>query len=150
MTRPSVKVSTALSRTRRVASVLRNGLDESRSAKACVPSSIPALPGIPTWPSFFNADSAERIVDQHGRIRLVTANNVFAHADDLGGMADAVRACLDPDGAFVFQVSYLVDVVSHLEVHDLEGKLLREIPLPTKGASSTLVIRMRYGEYVTR
>jgi len=36
-------------------------------------------------------------------------------------------------------LAYLVDVVSHLEVHDLDGKLVREIPLPTKGASSTLV-----------
>ena len=36
-------------------------------------------------------------------------------------------------------LAYLVDVVSHLEVHDLDGKLVREIALPTKGASSTLV-----------
>ena len=36
-------------------------------------------------------------------------------------------------------LAYLVDVVSHLEIHDLDGKLVREIPLPTKGASSTLV-----------
>ncbi len=36
-------------------------------------------------------------------------------------------------------LAYLVDVVSHLELHDLDGKLVREIPLPTKGASSTLV-----------
>jgi prolyl oligopeptidase len=36
-------------------------------------------------------------------------------------------------------LAYLVDVVSHLEIHDLDGKLVREIALPTKGASSTLV-----------
>jgi prolyl oligopeptidase len=35
-------------------------------------------------------------------------------------------------------LSYLVDVVSHLELRDLDGKLVREIPLPTKGAASTL------------
>jgi prolyl oligopeptidase len=36
-------------------------------------------------------------------------------------------------------IAYLVDVVSHLEIHDLDGKLVREIALPTKGAASALV-----------
>ncbi|HSQ62833.1 MAG TPA: prolyl oligopeptidase family serine peptidase, partial [Polyangiaceae bacterium] len=36
-------------------------------------------------------------------------------------------------------IAYLKDVVSHLEVHDLDGKLVREIALPTKGSSSTLI-----------
>ncbi|HEY2370557.1 MAG TPA: prolyl oligopeptidase family serine peptidase [Polyangiaceae bacterium] len=36
-------------------------------------------------------------------------------------------------------LAYLVDVVSHLELRDLDGKLVREIPLPGTGASSTLV-----------
>ncbi|HVP32468.1 MAG TPA: prolyl oligopeptidase family serine peptidase [Steroidobacteraceae bacterium] len=35
-------------------------------------------------------------------------------------------------------IAYLKDVVSHLEIHDLDGKLVREIALPTKGAASTL------------
>jgi prolyl oligopeptidase len=33
-------------------------------------------------------------------------------------------------------ISYLKDVVSHLEIHDLDGKLVREVQLPTKGAAS--------------
>jgi hypothetical protein len=40
----------------------------------------------------------------------VTANNVFAHADDLAGIARGVRDLLAPDGLFLFEVSYLVDV----------------------------------------
>jgi len=35
-------------------------------------------------------------------------------------------------------IEYLKDVVSHLEIHDLDGKLVREIALPAKGASSAL------------
>jgi prolyl oligopeptidase len=35
-------------------------------------------------------------------------------------------------------LEYLKDVVSHVEVHDLDGKLVREIALPAKGAASTL------------
>lgn len=70
--------------------------------------------GIETWASFFHTNIAKRIRSERGPARLVTANNVFAHADDLAGMADAVRECLAPDGAFVFEVSYVVDVVERL------------------------------------
>jgi prolyl oligopeptidase len=35
-------------------------------------------------------------------------------------------------------LEYLKDVVSHLELHDLDGKLVREIPLPVKGSASVL------------
>jgi prolyl oligopeptidase len=35
-------------------------------------------------------------------------------------------------------IVYLKDVVSHLEIHDLDGKLVREVGLPTKGSASAL------------
>jgi hypothetical protein len=46
-----------------------------------------------------------------GPVDIVTALNVFAHADDLGEFADAVRTMLAPDGLFVFEVSYWPFVV---------------------------------------
>ncbi|MBL6945534.1 MAG: class I SAM-dependent methyltransferase [Rhodospirillales bacterium] len=66
--------------------------------------------GIETWDTFFGAEVAGQITVQKGRAAIVTANNVFAHADDLGGIVDGVRDILAPDGVFVFEVSYLVDV----------------------------------------
>lgn len=66
--------------------------------------------GIETWVTFFDAEVAHKIATQKGRATLVTANNVFAHADDLGGIVDGVRKLLAPDGVFVFEVSYLLDV----------------------------------------
>ncbi len=35
-------------------------------------------------------------------------------------------------------IAYLKDVVSHLEIHELDGMLVREVALPTKGATSAL------------
>lgn len=67
--------------------------------------------GIETIPSFLNAEVAQKVRKERGAARIVTANNVFAHADDLAGMADSIRALLANDGVFVFEVSYLVDVV---------------------------------------
>ena len=66
--------------------------------------------GIETWPEFFDANTVKRILAGKGRAAVVCANNVFAHADDLGGIADNIRALLAPDGVFVFEVSYLGDV----------------------------------------
>ena len=66
--------------------------------------------GIETWDTFFHDKVARRIAAQKGRAHIITANNVFAHADDLGGIIDNVRDLLAPEGVFVFEVSYLVDV----------------------------------------
>ncbi|MBT3361718.1 MAG: methyltransferase domain-containing protein, partial [Rhodospirillales bacterium] len=66
--------------------------------------------GIETWGTFFDGEVARQIAAQKGTASIVTANNVFAHADDLGGIVDGVRHLLAPDGVFVFEVSYLVDV----------------------------------------
>lgn len=70
--------------------------------------------GIETLPEFFNSAIAAKIRAERGPAKIVSANNVFAHTDDMGGMADAVCTMLDDDGVFVFEVSYLVDVVEQM------------------------------------
>lgn len=67
--------------------------------------------GIETLTEFFDEGLAEEIVRGRGRAALVIANNVFAHADDLRGITAAIQGLLAPNGVFVFEVSYLVDVV---------------------------------------
>jgi SAM-dependent methyltransferase len=66
--------------------------------------------GIETIPAFLTRELAETVARDHGPAVVVTANNVFAHVDDLHGFVDAVKAILADDGTFVFEVSYLVDV----------------------------------------
>lgn len=70
--------------------------------------------GVPTIVGFFTEAVAQRIVDEHGRAALVVANNVFAHAQDLAAIARGVRDILARDGVFVFEVSYLRDVLDGL------------------------------------
>jgi len=67
--------------------------------------------GIPTLPEFFDEMLAGTIREQHGAAAIVAANNVFAHADDLVGIMRGVRTLLADDGVFVFEASYLVDIV---------------------------------------
>lgn len=70
--------------------------------------------GIPTIPEFYNIALAEKIRREHGAASVVCAFNVFAHADDLAGMADSIRALLAPNGVFVFEASYLLDIIDRV------------------------------------
>jgi SAM-dependent methyltransferase len=86
--------------------------------------------GIPTLTGFFSEALAQRIVQDHGQAAVVTANNVAAHIDDLAGVMRGVARLLASDGVFVFEVSYLVDVLEktlfdtiyheHLDYHSVE------------------------------
>ena len=42
--------------------------------------------------------------------KVVTANNVFAHSDELSSILSGIKMLLDPSSIFVFEVSYLLDV----------------------------------------
>ena len=81
------------------------GIDPAREIAATATAD-----GIETLPNFFTPALAREIVDARGKAAVVTANNVFAHADDLKSIAEGIAALLAPDGVFVFEVSYLVDV----------------------------------------
>lgn len=67
--------------------------------------------GLPTRCAYFDAELARAMRGELGAATFVTANNVFAHADDLQGILDGVRELLDDSGVFVFEVSYLVDII---------------------------------------
>ena len=66
--------------------------------------------GINTINGFFNLETSQIIEKKYSKASVITANNVFAHCDDLSGMTEAISKLLAPGGIFVFEVSYLVDV----------------------------------------
>jgi hypothetical protein len=70
--------------------------------------------GIETIPELLSVELARRIRDKHGPASVITAFNVFAHADDMGGMADSIRLMLTADGIFLFEVQYLMDIIDHM------------------------------------
>jgi SAM-dependent methyltransferase len=72
--------------------------------------------GVETVPAFFTPDVAKGLRGDKGPAAIVSANNAFAHADDLGAIADGVRELLGPDGVFVFEVSYLLDVLDRMMI----------------------------------
>ena len=72
--------------------------------------------GVPTEIAFMNDAVAERIKERHGLADVVCANNVFSHSDDLKQFAIAIRSLLKGDGVFIFEVSYLLDLVQNFVV----------------------------------
>ncbi|MDA8716483.1 class I SAM-dependent methyltransferase [Alphaproteobacteria bacterium] len=68
--------------------------------------------GIRTFVDLFNCCSAKHVLSHFGKASIVTAFNVFAHADDLSEMIEAVKSLLNEDGVFVFEAQYLSDIVN--------------------------------------
>jgi SAM-dependent methyltransferase len=69
--------------------------------------------GIETLPEFFSPQLGARLRAERGPAKIVAANNVLAHIDELGEVLDGVGALLAPDGVLAFEVSYLADVIRH-------------------------------------
>ncbi len=90
--------------------------------------------GIPTIADFMTHEVGKKILREYGPAKVVTAFNVFAHAADMTGMAQAIRLLLDKDGVFVFEVQYLMDIVEknllgtifheHMSHHSLKPMMM--------------------------
>lgn len=70
--------------------------------------------GVETLPAYFTSALARKVRAERGPAALITANNVFAHSQTLPDMADGVRELLSDSGVFVFEVSYLLDLVEQM------------------------------------
>ncbi|HJN22385.1 MAG TPA: class I SAM-dependent methyltransferase [Rhodospirillales bacterium] len=136
------------------------GIDPARDiARAATQS------GIETINEFFTADLGRAILDDRGPAHVVTANNVFAHTDDLAGVAHGVRELLADDGIFVFEVSYLADVFEktlfdtiyheHLAYHSVKPlrgfferhgmEMIEALPVDSHGGSLRGVVQREGG-----
>ncbi len=71
--------------------------------------------GIETIDGFFTVEMAGKIVEKYGKAKIVTANNVFAHIDDIDEIVEAVKTLLSDDGVFVSESHYLLDLIEKRE-----------------------------------
>jgi SAM-dependent methyltransferase len=70
--------------------------------------------GIRTYNTFLNETVVEQVMVDSGQASLITANNVFAHNDDLRGMARCISRLLKDGGTFIFEVSSLLHTMKGL------------------------------------
>ena len=71
--------------------------------------------GIETINEFFGESLGDRVRNEHGAAACVLANNVFAHVDDVHDFARGVLRILGPEGIFIFENSYVRDMLDRLE-----------------------------------
>lgn len=71
--------------------------------------------GVETIAEFFNKDLVSKIIKKYGKAGIITSNNTLAHTDILHEIFLGVKELLDNKGIFVFEVQYLVDLLSHNE-----------------------------------
>lgn len=67
--------------------------------------------GILTRHAVFDDTVAQAVIDNHEPVDLVIANNVFNHANDPLAFARSVARVLSPQGIFVFEVPYWLDMM---------------------------------------
>lgn len=72
--------------------------------------------GIYTYKQFFTEDLAKDIKAEgkHYPCRVITANNVFAHIDDLHDVIKGIKTLLLDDGIFVFETAYWLNTIDNM------------------------------------
>lgn len=70
--------------------------------------------GIETIPELMSLDLARQIRSGRGAAQVVCMFNAFAHADNMGEIAEGIRELLARDGIFVFEAQYLLDIIDRV------------------------------------
>src|SRR5215831_6493721 len=77
--------------------------------------------GVNTIGEFFDADLADRIVNEHGPADAFLGANVMCHLPYLHSVAEGIRILLKPTGVLIFEDPYLGDIVektSYDQIYD--------------------------------
>ncbi|HNX69005.1 MAG TPA: class I SAM-dependent methyltransferase [Candidatus Omnitrophota bacterium] len=70
--------------------------------------------GVTTLNRYFGEDSVREVIAKYGKADAISANNVFAHIDDIQSVARNVRELLADDGFFVIEFAYLVTMLEKM------------------------------------
>jgi SAM-dependent methyltransferase len=85
--------------------------------------------GIPTLHAFFNPETSEHILREHGPADAISAAGCFAHIADLNGVMQGVKALLKPRGVFATDNQYWLDMVERSHYDNVFHQHLRNYSL---------------------
>ncbi|MBI2084146.1 MAG: class I SAM-dependent methyltransferase [Candidatus Aenigmarchaeota archaeon] len=95
------------------------GVDPSSVAKVSIEK------GIPTINEFFDENLAKDILKNHGKAKIITGLNVFAHVKELASLINGVKMLLEDSGVFITESHYLLDMVEKLQYDEIYHEHLR-------------------------
>ena len=99
------------------------GVEPTNASKIALEKSIPTIV------SFFGPEAAARVAKEHGKARLVTAANVFAHIEDVHQIVASILDLLGPKGVFVSESHYLASLLETLQYDTIYHEHLRHYSL---------------------
>jgi SAM-dependent methyltransferase len=85
--------------------------------------------GVDTLTAYFDAATAAKVRTRHNAARLITAANVFAHIGNIHAAVDAIVDLLAPDGVFISESHYLLDLVETVQYDTIYHEHLRHYAL---------------------
>lgn len=93
--------------------------------EASLASEVANKKGISTIMSFFSAATAEGVKKEYGKAKVITAANVFAHIGNIHSVVDGILCLLAPDGVFISESHYLLNLVEMLQYDTIYHEHLR-------------------------
>ena len=81
--------------------------------------------GIPTIIDYFDNKTVKKILRKHGKAKIITATNVFAHIDNINQIVKNVLRTLDNDGIFITESHYLLPLIKTVQYDTIYHEHLR-------------------------
>ncbi|OQW91351.1 MAG: methyltransferase [Thiotrichaceae bacterium IS1] len=81
--------------------------------------------GIPTEIAFFGETAVNKVKNQHGLAKIITATNVFAHIEDIHAIVKNILNLLDNQGVFISESHYFASLVETLQYDTIYHEHLR-------------------------
>ena len=85
--------------------------------------------GIETYQKFFNEEIADEIVKKHGKAKVITSTNVFAHMSSLGDVMKGIIKLIDDDGFYCFENHYALEILKKVQYDTFYHEHLRTYSL---------------------
>ena len=81
--------------------------------------------GIPTIINYFNKKVVNQINKKHGKAKIITATNVFAHIDNIDDLMRNILKLIKEDGVFITESHYFLSLVKTLQYDTIYHEHLR-------------------------
>ncbi len=107
---------------------LLNNFKKNHRVLGVTPESIGELAiknGIPTILSYFDKEVVKKIKKEHGKAKIITATNVFAHIENVHEVVRLILDILQSDGVFVSESHYLAPLIEKRQYDTIYHEHLR-------------------------
>src|SRR3989338_1443055 len=81
--------------------------------------------GIPTIIDYFDKDVVKKVKKEHGKAKVITTTNVFAHIDNINEIVKLILELLQEDGVFISESHYLLKLIETLQYDTIYHEHLR-------------------------